>query len=316
MRLVFMGSPDFSLPCLEALVAAGHQVLVVTRPDRPAGRGRKSRSPAVKEHAARHGLPVLQPVRLHEPETLVKIREWEPQVVIVAAFGSILREELLSLPPLGCLNVHASLLPRWRGAAPVQAAILHGDSKTGVSIMKMDAGLDTGPVFAQRELDILPEETGGQLSGRLAQLGAGLLLDVLPRIVEGEIVPEPQDTERATYAPLLQKSDGLLLWTKPSLHLARQVRAYEPWPGSHFMWKEQRVLVRRARVVDAVSSEPGKVTVLDGAPAVGAGDGLLLLEVVQPAGRPAMEGRAFLSGARDFVGAQLEPSRETEELAR
>src|SRR3989304_4148139 len=169
----------------------------------------------------RWGPSTAPPRRPPEPEALVKIREWEPRAVIVAAYGRILREEILGLPPLGCLNVHASLLPRWRGAAPVQAAILHGESKTGVSVMKMDAGLDTGPVFAQREIDILPEETGGQLSGRLAELGAGLLLDVLPRIVEGEIVPEPQDAVRATHAPVLSKSDGFLLWSKPSLPLAR-----------------------------------------------------------------------------------------------
>jgi methionyl-tRNA formyltransferase len=306
MRVVFMGSPDFALPSLHILAQDHELVAVVTQPDRPAGRGRKLAAPPVKIAALQLGIPVLQPISLKDADMPTQLKHHLPDVIVVAAYGKILPPAILELPPHGCVNVHASLLPRWRGGAPAQAAILHGDQETGVSIMRMDAGLDTGPIIAQRRTDILPDEIGGALSSRLASLGAELLAETLSPYCSGDIALCPQDDEQATFAPLLKKSDGLLDWRKTSLILYRQVRAFEPWPGSFFCWKDRRIAVRKAHSTPMDSAIPGRVTMTDDLPSIGTEAGLLVLDVIQPAGRKPMPASSFLHGAPDFAEAKLD----------
>ncbi len=299
-RIVFMGSPEFALPTLNALAGRYPVVGVVTQPDRPAGRGRTLKPPPVKLLADRLGLPVIQPERLRAAEAIAQLQAWEPDLIVVAAYGQILRPAVLNLPALGCLNVHASLLPRWRGAAPIQAALLNGDDETGVTIMMMDPGVDTGPILSQRAIPILPDDTAGTLGERLAELGAALLLDTLPDYLSGNLRPQPQDESRATLAPVLTKADGALDFTQPANSLARRVRAFNPWPGTYLTWQGAPLKVLRARAVPAPVSHPGRFTIYRGMPAVEALDGLLLLEEVQPAGRKVLSGVDFLRGARQW----------------
>jgi methionyl-tRNA formyltransferase len=308
LRIVFMGSPDFAVPALEALAASGGGKLcpynvigVVTQPDRPAGRGRTLIPPTVKLAAQALGLPVIQPERLRAPEAMEQLRAWSPDVIVVAAFGQILRTEVLDLPKFGCINVHASLLPRWRGAAPIQAAILTGDAETGVTIMKMDAGVDTGPLLSQRSIHILPEDTAGGLFGKLSRLGAELLLETLPLYLRGEIQPQPQDDSHSTYAALLNKKDGLLDFNHPAEELARRVRAFHPWPGAYFEWNGAPLKIHKARVSEEKSPGAGSRFIVAGCPAVGTGEKILVLEEVQPAGKKSMPGKAFLAGAKDWI---------------
>jgi len=306
MRIVFLGSPAFAVPSLEALAAHYRVVGVVTQPDRPAGRGRRLRPPAVRLAAHRLGLPILQPARLATPEALAAIRSWTPDLIVVAAFGQLLRTSLLDLPRLGCLNVHASLLPRWRGASPVQAAILAGDATTGVSLMRMDPGLDTGPLLAQRSVPIAPDDTGGSLASRLAELGAALLLETLPGYVSGSVQPTPQDDSHSTHAPLLRKTDGALSPTDPALVLARKVRAYDPWPGTYIEWQGRRLAVLAAHPAATDEPQPPGAAVPAGdRPAISTADGLLVLDRVQPVGKKPMPGEAFLRGNRDFLGSSI-----------
>lgn len=299
-RIVFMGSPDFALPSLESLAESYPVVGVVTQPDRPAGRGRQLAPPPVKILAERLGLPVHQPARLKEAYTLDPLRAWAPDLIVVAAFGQILRPEVLELPPYGCVNVHASLLPRWRGAAPIQAAILHGDPETGITIMKMDAGLDTGPILSQRSLVIHPQDTGGSLSERLAILSASLLADTLPGYLDGSLTPTPQDDRHVTYAPRLEKTAGELDFQQSAAYLARLVRAYHPWPGAYTYWQEQRLKVHKAHAESIPAANPGELRISGGKPAFEAADGLLVLDEVQPAGKQPMPGEVFLRGARGW----------------
>ena len=299
VRTVFMGSPDFALPTLKALSGALPIVGVITQPDRPAGRGRVLTPPPIKVLAQSLGLPVIQPERLREPAAMEALRAWAPELIIVAAFGQILRPAVLELPSFGCINVHASLLPRWRGAAPIQAAILAGDDHTGVTIMRMDAGIDTGPVLSQRSLPIHPDETTATLSMRLASLGAELLLEVLPKYLQGEISPHPQPETGATYAPMLAKSAGQLDFTQPAVDLARRVRAFNPWPGAHTLWNEQLLKIHLAHATPGDCSIRQR-SVRDNLPAIGTGDGWLVLDTLQPAGKKPMSGAIFLQGARGW----------------
>jgi methionyl-tRNA formyltransferase len=300
-RIVFMGSPDFAVPILEALSTQNHIVGVVTQPDRPAGRGSTPHQPAVKTAALRLGVPVIQPEKLRQPEAVQQLQAWTPDVIVVAAFGQILRLEVLNFPRFGCINVHGSLLPRWRGAAPIQAAILAGDTETGISIIKMDLGIDTGPLLSQRPIAIAPQETSESLTGKLAALGTNLLSETLPAFLRGEIVPKPQGEDRATYAPLLRKEDGVLDFGQPAIVLERRIRAFLPWPGTYFDWNGAPLKVLAASVSTSRSPGEGIRIKLNGLPAVGTGDGILLLEEVQPAGRKPMPGKAFLAGARDWI---------------
>ena len=300
-----MGSPEFAVPSLRQLHAQHTLVGVVTQPDRPSGRGKRLSEPAVKQAARELGLALIQPASLRQPEALSTLRAWSPDLVVVAAFGQILRKEVLEMPAHGCLNVHASLLPRHRGAAPVAAAILAGDEQTGVTIMQMDAGLDTGPIVAQREEPILPDDTAGSLSRRLAQIGAALLLEALPGYLAGQIRPRPQDDSQATYARPLRKEDGLLNWGSPATDLARRVRAYQPWPGAFAIWQGQPLKILRAHAASGFSARPGLVLDQPGGIAVGTGHGALVLEQVQPAGRRPMAATEFARGARNFIGSDL-----------
>ncbi len=299
-RVVFMGSPEFAVPTLRALAGRYEMRGVVTQPDRQAGRGRELRAPAVKSAAIELGIPVVQPPRLRETEAMQALRDWAPDVVIVAAFGQILRPEVLNLPSHGCLNVHASLLPRWRGAAPIQAAILAGDAETGITIMKMDEGLDTGGILAQARVAITPAETAASLSDKLAHLAPDLLMEALPGYLEGKLRPIPQDASKATKAPLLKKEDGLLDLNRPAEELERRVRAMNPWPGAFILWEEQRLRILKAHVVDE-AARPGEHVIHEKGMAVGTGGGLLALDEVQLEGRKAMPSEQFLAGARNWV---------------
>jgi methionyl-tRNA formyltransferase len=249
----------------------------------------------------------MQPPSLRTPEALAQLAAWQPEVIVVAAFGQILRQDVLDLPPYGCLNVHASLLPRWRGAAPIPAAILAGDAITGVTIMKMDAGLDTGPIIARREEPIRPDDTQTSLGERLAQLGAELLVETLPAYLEGTLLPQPQPEEGVTYAGQLRKEDGLLDWSCPAVELDRRVRAFHPWPGAFTFWQGQMLKVLRAAPLLAWRGDapPGAVLALADGVAVATGEGALRLERVQLAGRRPMDVALFLRGQRDFVGSRL-----------
>jgi methionyl-tRNA formyltransferase len=275
---------------------------VVTQPDRPAGRGRVLSPPPVKTLAASLGLPVIQPHRLKEPQAMQQLSRWKPDLIVVAAFGQILKPEVLDLPRHGCINVHASLLPRWRGAAPIQAAILHGDEQSGVTIMRIDPGLDTGPIISQRSTTITPQDTAASLGNRLAQLGAELLIETLPAYIDGKINPVPQDDSLATYAPMLEKEAGHLDFNQPAELLARKVRAFNPWPGAFTMWQGTYLKVHQAHVQSAQTSnlEPGKTVISEGLPAITAADGLIVLDEVQPAGKKAMPGKVFLNGVKGW----------------
>jgi len=306
-QVVFMGTPKFAVPTLEALADAHQVVGVVTQPDRPAGRGRRLAPSPVKQVALERGLPLSQPQSLRAPEPLAQLAAWEPDVIIVAAFGQILRQDVLDLPPHGCLNVHASLLPRWRGAAPIAAAILAGDGVTGVTIMQTDAGLDTGPVLIQREEPIQPDDTRATLEKRLARLGAALLVETLPAYLTGDLLLRPQPEEGVTYARQLRKQDGLLDWSRPAVELDRQVRAFTPWPDAFTTWRRRRLKVLRAAPLPdwRGNAPPGTVVALADGAAVATGEGALRLEEVQLAGKRRMDISAFLCGQSNCLGSRL-----------
>ena len=299
-RIVFMGSPDFAVPTLEALAKRYPLAGVVTQPDRPAGCGRGLVPPAVKEAALRLGIPVMQPEKLRLPEAMTQLQAWAPDCIVVAAFGQILRPAVLDLPGYGCINVHGSLLPHWRGAAPIQASILAGDTETGITIMKMDPGVDTGPILSQRSFLIPPTDTGGSLFKKLAPLGAELLLETLPRYFSGEIVPQPQSEDGVTYASMLKKEDGLLDFERPAIELERLVRAMDPWPGAYFDWNGAPLKVLCVSIREAKNPGVGRRLTVEGCPAMGTDEGILILEEVQPAGKKSMPGKAFLAGARGW----------------
>jgi methionyl-tRNA formyltransferase len=300
-----MGSPDFAIPSLKALFDVYEICAVVTQPDRPAGRGRSMQESAVKQWSISNGLTILQPPSLRDEEVYSDLASLHPDLIVVAAFGQILPSYIIELPKYGCINVHASLLPRWRGAAPVQAAILEGDDKSGVTIMKMDAGLDTGPILRQLSTNIKDAETGGELQKRLSEMGGQLLADMLPRYISGDIVPSPQDDTSSTYAPMLRKKDGLIDPRNTADRLARQVRAFEPWPSSYFHWEDLRIVVRSARSHPASEAPIGGVIKLEGLPAISARSGSLILERIQPAGKREMIASDFINGSPNFIGALI-----------
>ncbi len=295
-----MGSPDFSLPTLRALTNAYDVVGVVTQPDRASGRGRELKAPPVKTLALELGIPVIQPEKLRQPEAMEQLRAWNPDLIVVAAFGQILRKDVLDLPHHGCINVHASLLPRWRGAAPINAAILNGDEETGVTIMQMDVGLDTGPMLSQRSIRLTREDTAGSVFEKLSQLGADLLIETLPDYLSGTLQPTPQPEAGMTYAPMIKKEDGQLDFNQDAIALERRVRAFNPWPGVYMDFEDTNLKIHRAHV--EVSNAPaGQRLLWHGQPAVAAGGGILVLDEVQPAGKKSMSGKAFLAGARNWV---------------
>lgn len=295
-RIIFMGSPDFAIPSLEALHAAYGLVAVVTQPDKPAGRGRSLAPCAVKQRALELGIPILEPVSLKRLSAVDELAAFKPDLIVVAAFGQILPKMVLEMPLKGCINVHASLLPRWRGASPIQAAILAGDPTSGVTIMLMNEGLDTGPILAQRSVPIRPRTNAEELSQQLAFLGAQTLMEVLPSYLGGMLAPLPQDATEQTYAPMLKKSEGELDFSQPAIELDRKVRALYPWPGTFFVLGGKRVKVLEAHVHDSFSGEAGVRYVINDLPAFGTSECYLVLDLLQPEGKKPMSGQAFLNG--------------------
>jgi methionyl-tRNA formyltransferase len=300
-RIIFAGSPDFAVPPMLALIASPHKVVaVLTQPDRPAGRGRKLTSSAVKLAATEAGLPVLQPQTLGEVSVQQELARLKPDLMVVVAYGLLLPPEVLLLPKQGCINLHASLLPRWRGASPMQAAILAGDTQTGVGIMQMDEGLDTGPVYVSESLPVSSQETIEVLHDRLARLGAELLKKYLDAILAGELQPSPQPEEGASYAGRISKSDGLIDWGLPAVQIDRQIRAYHGWPVAHTLFNGELLRCLEAKAINADSSlikqatAPGTLLQMekDGL-YVQTGDGILSLSSLQLAGRKPVSAREF-----------------------
>src|SRR5262245_22879468 len=302
MRVLFYGTPAFALPTLRALLARHHVVAIVTQPDRPAGRGQRVEGSAVKAVALEDGIPVLQPGRLRDPGWPDRLAEHAPEVAVVVAFGQILPEAVLRAPARGSINVHASLLPRYRGAAPIAWAIMRSERETGITTFQMDAGMDTGPVLLRRATAIGADETAGELAARLAELGAEVMLATLDRL--DTLVPAPQDARSATLAPRLRKEDGLLDWTESATSLAARVRGLNPWPGAVTVASGGRLGLWRARAM-AGRGEPGALILTDGRLAVGTGAGLLEPLEVQPENRRPMSWDAYLRGARLGPGASL-----------
>jgi methionyl-tRNA formyltransferase len=303
-----MGTPDFAVPVLRTLIDTQNVVGVVTQPDRQAGRGRQLRPPPVKIVAQESGIPVFQPKSLRPKESARHLVEWQPDIIVVAAFGQILRPHVLDIPPLGCLNVHASLLPRWRGASPIQHALLAGDPETGVSLMRMDEGMDTGPVFIQSAIAIANDETAATLHDKLAQSGAYLLANHFDDIIAGRLAALPQDEALATYAPLINKADGEINWDTEGERLDRHIRAMTPWPSAFTFWngKPLKILAAQPMAVDDFSDgQPGQVFIQEGEVVVAAKVGGLRLEVVQLAGKSAMAVGDFIRGRPDFAGSRL-----------
>lgn len=303
-KIVFMGTPDFAVPVLERLIAEHEVIGVVTQPDRPAGRNRQVQLSPVKQAALAANIPVFQPEKIRRPEAIETLRQWTPDVYIVAAFGQILPQTVLDIPPHGSVNVHASLLPRWRGAAPIQAVIRAGDAETGITIMKMDAGLDTGPMLSQRSIPLAPDETGASLHDKLAQLGGDLLIDTLPGYLSGAIQPQPQDDALSTLAPRIDKEEGRIDWTQSAVQIERTVRAFTPWPGTFTTWNGQTLKILAGKVLSG-RAEPGKVVSMNGELALGTGDGLYAPERLQLQGRNAVSSADFVRGYPQFVDARL-----------
>ncbi len=307
LRVAFMGTPDFAVPSLRRLLDMPdvEVVVVLTQPDRPAGRGRAVVESPVKVVADAANIPILQPRSLRkDPASVEHLREFAPDLIVVAAYGLILPPSVLAIPRLGNINVHASLLPRWRGAAPITFAILAGDTTTGVTIMLMDEGMDTGAILTQAEEPIRSADTTGSLSERLSQIGAELLAATLPRWVAGEIKAQPQPSEGVTVTRLIKKEDGAIGWQRPAVEIERAVRAYQPWPTAYTTWNGAPLKVLRASVVPG-RGEPGEVIPVAGGVAVVTGDGALRLDEVQPAGKRPMPGKAFVNGAPGFIGMRL-----------
>lgn len=299
MRIVFMGTPDFAVPSLEALLASDDTVVgVVTQPDRPKGRGHELAASPVKQVAERVGLPILQPLKMKDPTFLQSLQGWQPELIAVAAFGRILPPVILTMPPKGCVNVHASLLPKYRGAGPIQWAIINGEQETGITTMLMDEGMDTGAILLQERMAISADDTGGTLSSRLAGVGGRLLVETIRRLNAGTLVPRPQDHSHATLAPLLKKEDGLIDWKFTATAIANRVRGFSPWPGAYTFAGVERWTIWRASVLnEPIAASPGTVVaVAKGAFHVATGDGVLAVTDIQPANSRRMTVSHYLAG--------------------
>ena len=308
LRTVFMGTPRFAVPSLEALAESENVTLVLCNPDRPSGRGRSLGTPPVKEEAARRGIPVFQPEKARHPDAVARIAAEAPDLVVVVAYGHILPKSILDIPRLGCINVHASLLPRYRGAAPINWAVARGETVTGITIMRMDEGMDTGPMLHVREMPIGGEDTAETMFSKLSNLGAEALREALHKLREGTLDETPQDASLATYAPMLKKEHGRIGWNRPAREVRDLVRGMAPWPSA-FALHAGKTLKVLSSAVDGESlpaGEPGEVVALgrDGI-AVACGEGVLRLRVVQPEGGKAMDAWAYAQGRRVTKGERL-----------
>lgn len=312
MRIVFAGTPDFSVPALDAIVEAGHEVVAVyTQPDRPAGRGRKLTPPPVKARALELGLPVEQPERF-DTAAIETLRVHAPDVMVVVAYGLILPPAALDVPRYGCLNIHASLLPRWRGAAPIQRAIAAGDGETGVGIMQMEAGLDTGPVLLERRTPISADDTGASLHDRLADLGGQAIIDALAGVAAGTLQPQPQPDKGVTYARKLEKREAEIDWNESAQEIERKVRAFNPWPVAFTTLNDKTYRIRKAEVHEALpNAAPGEVIAISPQGIdVACGIGTLRLLEIQPPGKRCMSAAEFFNGhAAAFDGARLDDGK-------
>ena len=301
MKLIFMGTPDFSVGTLEALIRAGHdECLAVTQPDKPKGRGKEMQFPPVKETALKHGIPVYQPRRIREPECVEELRKYNADVMVVIAFGQILPKEILEMTPYGCINVHASLLPKYRGAAPIQWSIINGESVTGVTTMQMDEGLDTGDMILKKEVPIAEDETGESLHDKLAQAGAELCVETLKALGDHTAVFEKQGESPTAYAKMLTKEMGDIDWSRPAVQIERLVRGLNSWPSAYTHWNGKVMKIWKAKAEEArqdTSVQPGTVTeVAKDHFTVSTGDGVLRVYEVQIPGKKRMETGAFLRG--------------------
>ena len=309
MRLVFMGTPDFATASLEALLKSGHSVVgIVTQPDRPKGRGNILTPSPVKLLAQREQISLLQPLKMKDPEFFHALAGWKPDLIAVAAFGRILPPMILSLPLLGCINVHGSILPKYRGAAPIQWAIINGETEIGVTTMLMDEGMDTGAILLQETIPITPDDTVGTLSPRLAELGGNLLVETITRLKAGTLIPRPQDSSRATLAPLLKKEDGIIDWALPATALANRIRGLAPWPGAYttVAGGDRWTIWRARKVPGSVTKAPGViVAVTHEAIHVATGDGILAVMELQAANSRRMAVSQYLAGHPVAVGLQL-----------
>lgn len=311
MRVIFLGTPEFAVPSLESLAAAGHEIAaVLTQPDRPKGRSQEPAAPAVKQAALRLGLAVHQPERIRAPETIEMLRGLAPEAMAVVGYGKIIPQAIIDIPPRGIVNVHASLLPKYRGAAPIQWAIAKGETRTGVTTMRIDAGLDTGDILLARETGIGGEETALEIAPRLARMGAELLIETLAGLAAGTIVPRPQDHSQATLAPVLKKEDGWIDWRRPAQEIHNRVRGFVPWPGCHTRFRGKLLEVWKARVAGPAPGGPGSMHPRRTRLVVscGDGDGLELLEV-QLEGKKRVPAAAFLSGYHLIDNELLESER-------
>lgn len=310
MKIIFMGTPDFSVGTLEALTRAGHEVtLAVTQPDKPKGRGKSMQFPPVKEAALAHGIEVYQPAKVRDESCIEYLRNYEADIIVVVAFGQILPKEILTMPRYGCINVHASLLPKYRGAAPIQWAVINGEQVTGVTTMRMDEGLDTGDMILKEEVVLTPEETGGSLFERLAQTGAELCLKTLTVIEDGTAVYTPQDHTQATHTTMIKKQLGEIDWNKPAEELERLIRGLNPWPSAYTHLNGKTLKIWKAAVAEQEGNrqaEPGAVAeVTKDSLAVQTGQGLLKLLEVQLEGKKRMPIDAFLRGCSVELGYRL-----------
>jgi len=318
IKIVFLGSSEFSQPILEGLIKnqASQVILVITEPDKPAGRGQKITASPIKLLAQKYKIPVFQPVKLDKNFTL-QLKNQAPDLIVVASYGQILPADILSLPKYGCLNIHPSLLPKYRGPTPLQATILAGEKKAGISIIKMDEKIDHGPILSQKSLKISNSETTSSLSEKLSKLGAQLLLHMLPLYLKGKIKPKPQNEEQASYTPLIKKEDGKINWWQKAEDIERKIRAYQPWPGTFTFWldpkgKKRLIKIKEAKILHpqigcARNPQPGFVfQTQDGNLAVNCGQGSLKIKKIQLEGKKTMEAKEFLNGYPQITGSQLQ----------
>lgn len=315
MRIVFMGTPEFAVPSLTALLRSDHTVVgVVTQPDKPKGRGQELAASPIKQLAGQHKIATLQPLKMKDPAFLDSLADLKPDLIVVAAFGRILPKVILDLPPRGCINVHASLLPKYRGAGPIQWAIIRGEHETGITTMLMDEGMDTGAILLQEPLPIAPDDTAGTLSAKLAEVGGRLLITTITQFETGALLPKPQDPAQATMAPLLKKEDGLLDWTLPALELADRIRGLTPWPGAYTYLGADRWVIWTASAQDQTAAGKPPGTVLNASKEgllVATGSGLLRIVEFQPANSRRMSVAQYLAGHALAPGLRLGPPSTT-----